>query len=608
VKGIRAGWQKPLIWGVAFLVVAAIAGLAVWVLKPVPPVTRPVTRFTLLLAAGQQLAAGSTANDSSAIALSPDGTRLAYVASQAGTQQLYLRAMDSMEATPIPGTDGAVAPFFSPDSQWLGFFADNKLKKVSVSGGAPITVCDAPLPWHSASWGNDDAIVFSQFAAIGYVSVLFQVAAAGGAPKQVTTPDSKKGEFTHLFPDLLPGGKAMLFAAGPTAGNLANTAQIVVSSLQTGERRDLIGGTSPKYALTGHLVYAQGATLRAVPFDPQRLAVTGSPVPVLEGVLQSPTGGTTQYSFSSLGTLVYVPGGLQGAQRRLVWVDRKGVEQPLPAPVRGYRTPRISPDGRRVAVTSSEAGDNIWLYDLARETLTRLTFEGRTDANPIWTPDGRRIAFASSRTAGRNVFWQPADGSGGVEQLTEFSDYQHTLGSWSPDGVLAFEELNPATGRDIWVLRLSDRKAQPFLHMPFDEAAPAFSPDGRWLAYASDETGRYEIYVQPYPGPGGKSQISTEGGTEPVWAHDGEIFYRQENKIMAVGTKTQPTFSAGNPKVLFEGRYVRTQQTQPNYDVSRDGQRFLMVKASEQTEAATQINVVLNWFEELKRRVPTAKK
>jgi hypothetical protein len=426
----------------------------------------------------------------------------------------------------------------------------------------------------------------------------------------VTTPDSKKGEFTHLFPDILPGGKAVLFAAGATAGNLANNAQIVVSSLQTGERRDLIAGTSPRYAVTGHLVYAQGTTLVAVPFDPQRLPLTGPPVPVLEGVLQSPWSGAAHYAFSSTGTLVYVPGGLQGAQRRLVWVDRKGVEQVLPAPVRSYRTPRISPDGRRVAVTSSESGDNIWLYDLARETLTRLTFEGRLNTTPTWAPDGRRIVFSSAWTGGGwNVFWQPADGSGDAEQLTEFGDYPHNVGSWSPDGqVLAFEEINPVTSWDIWLLRLSDHKAQPFLHTPFRETAPVFSPDSRWLAYASDETGRYEIYVQPYPaGPGGKWQISTEGGTEPVWAHDGEIFYRQENKMMAVETKTQPAFSAGNPKVLFEGQYVPAMQTMPNYDVSRDGQHLLMVK-SEQTEEATQINVVLNWFEELKRRVPTGTK
>jgi serine/threonine-protein kinase len=282
---------------------------------------QPVTRAVINLPPGQQLVAGvsSAVAVSPAIALSPDGTRLVYVARQAGTQQLYVRAMDGMEATPIPGTDGAVAPFFSPDSQWLGFFAGSKLKKVSMSGGATITVGDAAgMVWpYSASWETDDTIVFNGFVG-ATESGLLRIPAAGGAPKQVTTPDSKKGELAHLLPDLLPGGKAVLFAAASSVGYLANTAQVVVSSLQTGERRDLIAGTTPRYARTGHLLYAQAGTLMAVAFDPQRLALTGSPVPALDGVLQSPRGGVAQYSFSSTGMLVYVPGGLQGAQRRLV--------------------------------------------------------------------------------------------------------------------------------------------------------------------------------------------------------------------------------------------------------------------------------------------------
>jgi Tol biopolymer transport system component len=278
-----------------------------------------------------------------------------------------------------------------------------------------------------------------------------------------------------------------------------------------------------------------------------------------------------------------------------------------------------------VGITESES--QIWLYDLSRETLTRLTFEGNSNQYPAWTPDGKRFAFQSNKEGALNLFWQMADGSGDLERLTT-SDYTQTASSWSPDGqLLAFHEIDPAMQRDIWVLRMGDasrgsgevpsgasgqaRKAQPFLRTRFDEASLRFSPDGRWLAYISNETGRYEIYVQPYPGPGGgKWQISAEGGTEPVWNPNGrELFYRSGGKMMAVDIATQPSFAVGKTRMLFEGEYVPTPATLSNYDVSPDGQRFLMLKPSEQEQTApTQINVVLNWFEELKQKVPTGKK
>jgi Tol biopolymer transport system component len=258
----------------------------------------------------------------------------------------------------------------------------------------------------------------------------------------------------------------------------------------------------------------------------------------------------------------------------------------------------------------TEEDTQIWLYDLSREKLTRITFGGSVNQDSIWTPDGKRIAVQSNREGTLNLFWQLADGSGGVEHLVS-SEYDNFPISWSPDGqLLAFAEVNPTTGYDIWVLRLSDRKAQPFLRTTFNESAAHFSPDGRWLAYISDESGRFEIYVQPYPGPGGKWQISTEGGMDPVWNPNGrELFYRSGDKMMAVDITTQPGFAAGKPRLLFEGRYEPAPVPIANYDVSPDGQRFLMVKPTEQEQAApTQINVVLNWFEELKRRVPVGTK
>jgi serine/threonine-protein kinase len=347
----------------------------------------------------------------------------------------------------------------------------------------------------------------------------------------------------------------------------------------------------------------------AVPFDLERLQITGAAIPVVEGVQQSDTTGAAQYSISSAGSLVYVSGGAaQEAQRGLVWVTRNGVEQPLAAPAHAYAVPQISPDGQRVAV---EIGPQIWLYDLARDTLTRFTFEGDTNNNPVWTPDGKRIAFYSTKDGPLNLFSQLADGSGSLEKLRT-SDFTDVPRSFSPDGqFLAFHEVAPDTQRDIWVLKLSDRKAQVFLRTQFTEGAPQFSRDGRWIAYVSNESGRPEVYVQPYPGPGGKWQISTDGGTEPVWNRNGrELFYRSGNKMMAVDVTTQLGFSVGKPRTLFEGQYAVSQfpNTSVGYDVSPDGQRFLMVKQDAQAISATQINVVLNWFEELKRRVPAGTK
>ncbi len=602
-KGILTFGRRALLLSVGtLLLVAVLTGLAIWNLKPSPPPPpRIVSRFTITLPPGQQLAG---LENGPAVALSPDGTHLAYVARQGDTQQLYLRAMDSLEAKPIPGTEGAFNPFFSPDGQWVGFFAGGKLKKVSVSGGAALSLADTATP-RGASWGSQGMIVCANLSASG---VLQQVSDAGGTPQALTRLE--KGETDHGWPELLPGGKTVLFAAG-TAGNNWTNAQVAVQSLGAGERRNLIqGGTNPRYTPSGHLVYAQGGSLMAVPFDPQRLAATGAAVPVVEGVLQSTSTGAAQYSFSTTGSLVYVSGGVQATQRRLVWVGRNGAEQPLAAPAHTYQRPRLSPDGRRVAVAIAEQETQIWLYELSRETLTRFTFEGTENNDPVWTPDGKRIAFRSDKEGPGNLFWQLADGTSGLERLTT-SEYSNFTGTWSPDGqLLAFVEINPTTHADIWVLQLSDRKAQPFLRTSFDESVPRFSPDGRWLVYVSNESGRYEVYVQPYPGPGGKWQISTEGGTEPVWNPNGrELFYRSGDKMMAVDIATQPSFTFGKPHMLFEGQYQPLPVPVVNYDVSPDGQRFLMLKPSEQAQAApTQINVVLNWFEELKQRVPHGKK
>jgi Tol biopolymer transport system component len=582
-------WRLAAVLCLAVLVGAVVAGLAVWNLKPAA--ARPVTRFTITLPLGQQLAG---LDNGPALALSPDGSHLAYAARQGGSQRLYLRAMDSLETKSVPGTDGAVNPFFSPDGQGLGFFAAGKLTKVLVSGGTAVTLGDTTFPL-GATWGNQRMIAF-EFSLTG---ALQQVSESGGTPQSLTRLE--KGDTSQRWPEFLPGGKAVLFTAG-----LAPT-QVAVVSVGTGQRRNLIpGGTQPRYAPSGHLVYAQGGNLMAVPFDPERLTVTGTPLSVVEGVVQSPSSGAVQYSVSSTGSLVYVPGGAEAAQRRLVWVDHKGLEQALAAPVRPYRNPRLSPDGQRVAVAIEEPKQTIWLYDVARDNLTPLTYEGSVNLMGAWTPDEKRIAFLSNKEGPVNLFWQLADGSGGLQRLTT-TEYTQAPSSWSPDGqLLAFYERNPTTGWDIWVLRMSDHKALPFLNTSANEGAPQFSPDGRWLAYVSDASGRFEMYVQPYPGPGGKRQITTEGGTEPMWNPKGrELFYRSGNKMMAVDIETQPSFAASKPHILFEGPYLPAPAMLPNYDVSPDGQRFLMLKPAESAQGVpTQINVVLNWSEELKRLVP----
>jgi eukaryotic-like serine/threonine-protein kinase len=586
-------WQSPAFLGLAAMSVAVAAAVAVWYLKPAAPL--PVTRTVIALPLDEQLA-GTT---QPAVALSHDGKQLAYVATRnGGPPQLFLRALDGLDSRPIPGTDGAASPFFSPDDQWLGFFQSGPLKKISVNGGASVNLANIGNP-RGASWNTPGTIIFAPESNIS----IQQISDQGGAIQPLFQLAS--GEVSQRYPDVLPGGKSVLFA---TLGIGNQNPGVAVQQIGTGKRKNLVqNAVSPRYAPSGHLLYVQGTTLMAVPFDPDRLEIRGAAVPAAEGISLTTNTGGAQYSFSSTGTLLYVSGGVAAAQRRLVWVNRNGTEQVLAAAPGDYDNPRISPDGHRVAL---EFGSQIWIYDLSRDTLSKFTFEGSTNADPAWTPDGKRISFRSNKDGYTDIYWQLADGSGGLERLTS-NQFVKIPKSWSPDGrLLAYHENNPVTKKDIWVLQLTDNKAQPFLRTPFNEGAPVFSPDGRWLAYMSDESGRMEIYVQPYPGPGGKWQISTDGGSEPAWNHNArELFYRNANKMMAVDVTTQPSFSAGKPKVLFEGVYLSVAPglTNTAYDVSADGQRFLMVKETGRAVSSTQINVVQNWFEELKRRAPAEK-
>jgi len=606
-----------LAWSVAgTAITVAIASLVVWDPWLSGAQSHPVTRFTINLSPGQRLAGLS----SRALAFSADGSQLAYVATrQEGVQQVYLHAMDGIEARPLSGTEGATNPFFSPDGQWLGFFAGGNLKKISVRGGVAQTLTDLGGGGaFGASWG-ENMIAFA-----AYQSALKGVSASGGTPKPLTRFEAD--ESFHMWPQLLSGGKAMLFT-GFSTGRTA----IAIQPIAGGERRNLIvgqAGDMPNYVPSGHLIYAQGGNLMAVPLDLKRLAVNGVAVQVLEGILQSDLA-APQYSVSETGSLAYVSGVQDAAESRqslLVWVDRDGTEQVLGAPARAYNQPRLSPDGQRIAVdvVAGQQAMQVWLYDLARDTFTPLTFEA-LNRHATWTPDGKRIVFMSNREGVTQLYWQLADGSGGLEKLTNnapttIADILNIPYGWSRSGeLLTFARIDPALAAEFWMLDVATPPAlsgqghviqQLPLEVRSPDGGPQFSPDGRWLAYASeDESGQRQIYVEPYPDAGGKLQISSDGGNEPLWNPNGrELFYRRGDEMMAVDISIEAGITAGKARPLFAGRYARTSSSwvRPNYDVSRDGEQFLMIKNTEQEQAPlTQISVVLNWSEEVKGLVPT---
>jgi len=405
----------------------------------------------------------------------------------------------------------------------------------------------------------------------------------------------------------LPDGQAVIFTV--LTDSRSEPAQIVAQSLKTGERRVLIqGGTDAHYTPSGHLVYLSGGNLMAVPFDAKRLQVTATPIPVQEGIWHSESGGGL-FSVSATGSLAYVPGGLEQSTSRFVWVDRKGRRTPLAAPSRVYGQFSLSPDGRQVAVSiPSGPRSDIWTHDIARNNSTRLTSQGLNNL-PIWTPDGKWITYQSSKGGPLTLFRMPADLSGPEQQLTK-GDNGATADSWSPDGKeLVFDVHDAINASDLWVMPANDfSKARPWLRTAATESQARFSPNGRWLAYISNETSRVEVYVRPFAGPGGKQQISTEGGLEPLWAPTGkELFYRSGRKMMVVEVTTDSSFTKSAPRVLFEGQFVGATYPIGTSAISPDGQRFLMLEPVESSQPVNQMNMVLNWSEELKKRVARGK-
>jgi serine/threonine protein kinase len=615
VRSLNA-WRRVAPVLATAIATLALGGLAVWRFRPSTPLT--VTRFSVTLGEGQHF----TNTSRRVLAISPDGTEMVYVANR----QLYLRSMSELEARPIPGTgpvkvdDPGVSPgpVFSPDGRSVAFETSGILKRIGVGGGTPVTISDLggnfqsprlPQNVFGMHWDEDTILL-----GLGRRGVM-RVSANGGTLEQIVTI---KDDQVAQGPQLLPGGRTVLFTlATGTSEDRWDTAKILVQSLQSGERKTLIdGGADARYLLTGHVVFARGGTLFAIPFDLGRLEVVGSPVPIVEGVRRARDTGNfaaAHFSISNTGSLVYLPGptSIASIPRDLALMDREGTVRTLRLPARPYETPRFSPDGTQVAVGTDDGKDAIiWIHDLAGSSATRrLTLEGR-NRFPIWSADGQRVAFQSDREGDLGIFWQRADGSGTPERLTrpDHGD-SHVPHSWSPDGKRFLFSTATGTTFSLWTFSLSDRKAAPFGAVQSSVLPNAvFSPDGQWVAYGSRETAGGGLLVQPFPSTGEKRQIADEGGL-PLWSKDGRLFFGSATtaidlNVVSITTRPKVTVGARTRVPRVGSMVARSSLNLPrNWDISADGLQQIGVVDAEETQP--QIRVVLNWFEELKARVPT---
>ncbi len=588
-----ARWRRAMPWVAGTLLGSVVTGLVVWGLNAVGPESSAmISRFIITPPENAPLA-----NLGRDLIISPDGRRVVYVAVDAERgQMLYVRDIDALEARVLPGTENATDPFFSPDGTWIGFERGTTLVKVAAAGGPPLEIFDAGRQILGGAWAADDTVIFAKDDG------LYRVPSGGGGSAERLTSEPEEGQ-GYILPQVLPGGRAVIFHVRKLGAPTGETDRLGVLSLETGEQRILIGGGHPHYLSSGHLVFMRGTTVMAAPFDVSRLEMTGDAVALLEDV-RRPGAQAADYAISANGMLVYVPGteGSAGG-RTLTWVGRGGREEALAMDPRNYLTPRVSPDGERVAVW---AGQDIWIHELRRGTSTRLTFDPANDVEPLWTPDGDRVVFSSNRDKTFDLYWTRADGTGAVERLTMSPQHEFPFG-WANGGRdLVFSECRTNTVPcDLWLLSMEgNRQAKALLQTEFNEAFPTVSSDGRWLAYESNASGRSEIYVRPFPNvEGGQWQVSTGGGSEPLWGPGGkELFYRSPAGLMVVPVESGATPRLGKPQTLFNvGRYAVS--TGRDYDIAPKGDRFIFA-APLATEAG-HIVVIQNWLEELRRLVPT---
>jgi serine/threonine-protein kinase len=624
----RAGWRWMVPVGAGVILAAAAAAGTAWVVARPTPTSAPVARFGITLPAAQPIAISFNDRD---LALSPDGAHLVYTAG--AESQLMVRALDRLDPLPLAGITNARAPFVSPNGQWVGFFdrldeglsfgavLRGALKRVPIGGGPPSVIAAVSGGSRGASWGPDDSIIF---ATSDTTTGLLRVSARGGEPEVLTRPDKNDDEQDHYFPSLLPGGRAALF----TIRRGGSERRVALLDLNTGKWRTLIrSGSQPVYVETGHVVYEDGGALWAVRFDVSAEDVVGDPVPVLERV--SWRSASANVAFSRRGMLAYAPSAGAGDARSLVWVDRRGSETPFAAPARQYYQPRLSPDGTRVAmsIAGGQQPLEMWIWDFSLQRLTPLqSRRGSSNGFMVWSRDSRQLIYSSG-----GLFRRAADGTGSEEQLPT-SDLnpettQRRPVTMSPDGKhLIFERMVPGSSYDLMMLSLDgppvsngsdSSRLTPLLDTPSDERNAAISPDGRWMAYESNKTGQFQVYVRPFPNVNdAEHPISTAGGRTPLFGPNGrELFFVSGPALMAAAVELAPTFRAENPMVMFnapslilDGRLFGS--TGRTYDVSSDGQRFLML--GDDAAAAAQgarpgIIVVQNWTEELKARVPGAR-
>jgi serine/threonine-protein kinase len=536
-------------------------------------------------------------SDDSMLVFAPDGKSLVVPVIEDGRRGLVRRRLGEATSERIEGTEGARAPFFSPDGKWLGFIAGGKLRKVAIEGGRPFVLADQQGAGGGA-WGEDGRILFAPI----YSEGLFRVSAEGGESERLTTPDRARGELGHWWPQILPGGGLALFTAFCTP---LDTSRIGVVDLETGEVRDVVeGGFFGRYVTSGHLLYVKGARLFAAPFDPGRATVTGPPESVLDDIYVAQTEALSLLDVSTDGTLAWVPGSVADPEREIVWVERDGRSQPAVPEKRRFRGVSLSPDGGSLVTAILGESLDLWTYSLEQGTLSRLTSGPRTEFHPFWSRDGRSVLFVLDRPP-FEIHRIGVGGSAEAEPLWE-ADLDTIPTGVSPDGrYVVFTLTEPETGKNVWVASVDGSEPPRALRAsPYEEELGTFSPDGRWIAYQSDETGRPEIYVEAFPGPGERHQISADGGTEPVWAQgSGEIFYRRGDEMRVVATRTGSRFEFEASRALFTLSFDEMGNTARNYDVAPDGRRVLAVRVPD-LDAPRRIDIVTHWLDELKRQVP----